>query len=50
MKRIVLIGTLLLYTSLGNRTPYEVYFKKPIPPNPGQASQTMPQMQPTFSS
>lgn len=39
-----------LHTSLGNRTPYEVYFKQPIPLNPGQASQTMHQIQPTFLS
>ena len=37
-----------LHTSLGNRTPYEVYFKQPIPLNLGQASQTMHQIQPTF--
>ena len=39
-----------LHTSLGNQTPYEVYFKQPIPLNPGQASQTMHQIQPTFFS
>ena len=39
-----------LHTSLGNRTPYEVYFKQPIPLNPGQAFQTMHQIQPTFLS
>jgi len=39
-----------LHTTLGNRTPYEVYFKQPIPLNPGQASQTMHQIQPTLSS
>jgi len=39
-----------LRTPLGDRTPYEVYFKKPILLNTGQASQTMHQMQPSFSS
>jgi len=39
-----------LHTSLGNRTPYEVYFKQPIPLNLGQASQTMHQIQPTYLS
>jgi len=39
-----------LHTSLGNRTPYEIYFKQSIPLNPGQASQTMHQIQPTFLS
>ena len=39
-----------LHTSLGNRTPYEVYFKQPILLNLGQASQTMHQIQPTILS
>jgi len=39
-----------LHTSLGNRTPYEVYFKQPIPLNLGQACQTMHQMYPHFLS
>ena len=39
-----------LHTSLGNRTPYEVYFKQPIPLNLGQACQTMHQIHPTFLS
>jgi hypothetical protein len=39
-----------LHTSLGDQTTDEVYFKKPIPLNPGQASQTMHPIQPIFSS
>jgi putative transposase len=39
-----------LHTSLGNRTPHEVYFKQPIPLNPRQAYQIMHQIQPTFLS
>jgi len=39
-----------LHTSLGNRTPYEVYFRQPVSLNRGQASQTMHQMYPHFLS
>jgi putative transposase len=39
-----------LHTSLGNRTPHEVYFKQPIPLNPRQAYQIMHQIHPTFLS
>ena len=39
-----------LHSSLGNRTPHEVYFKQPVPLNPRQASQTMHQIHPTFLS
>ena len=37
-----------LHSSLGNRTPHEVYFKQPIPLNTRQASQTMHPIHPTF--
>jgi putative transposase len=39
-----------LHSSLGNRTPHEVYFKQPIPLNTRQASQTMHPIHPTFLS
>jgi putative transposase len=39
-----------LHTSLGNRTPHEVYFQQPVTLNPGQAAQKMHQIHPHFLS